>query len=380
MKKQIIVLLSVLFLASCSVEKYLIVEISNSLPIHREDEIVEIDKQSIWAKLKLTENDKIILLNKDNKQIPYQFAKNFNSDSREILIFPATVKSNAKSVYKLKRGTPESFEQKVNGRLVPERKDDFNWENDKVAFRMYGPALQATGEISGGIDIWAKRTNKLVADKWYADELSGKSSYHTDNGEGLDFYKVGPTLGAGAAAPFLNEKLWLSKNFINYEIIENGPLRITFRLKYDGEKIDEIGDVTGTRLISLDAGSQLNKIRQSYEFKTEKLPVAAGIVLRNSPDEQVSISSKKDFAAHAEPADKTNGILFEGLVSTSKFENIEKKSDHLLCIQTLKPLEEFTYYAGAGWSKFGYPTFEDWIKYLEEFSQKVQSPLTVSIK
>jgi len=29
------------------------------------------------------------------------------------------------------------------------------WENDRIAFRTYGPALQATGEKAVGYDIWA---------------------------------------------------------------------------------------------------------------------------------------------------------------------------------------------------------------------------------
>jgi len=46
------------------------------------------------------------------------------------------------------------------GRLVPERKDDFTWENNRSAFRLYGPALKATGEISNGMDFWAETYRK----------------------------------------------------------------------------------------------------------------------------------------------------------------------------------------------------------------------------
>ena len=196
----------------------------------------------------------------------YQITSNPEDETDSLLIFPAIVKANASSVYTIRKGKPGVFQSKVAGRLVPERKDDFNWENDRVAFRMYGPALQATGEISNGIDLWAKRTDRLVADKWYAEELSGKSTYHTDNGEGLDFYKVGPTLGAGAAAPYLNDQLWFSRNFTTYEILDKGPLRITFRLNYDAFNVDKLGEVSSTRIISLDAGSQLNKITQIHDF------------------------------------------------------------------------------------------------------------------
>ena len=37
---------------------------------------------------------------------------------------------------------------RVQARNVPERMDDFAWENDRVAYRVYGPALQATGRDS----------------------------------------------------------------------------------------------------------------------------------------------------------------------------------------------------------------------------------------
>ena len=259
-------------------------------------------------------------------------------------------------------------------------KDDFNWENDRVAYRMYGPALQATGEISSGIDIWAKRTDKLVADKWYADELSGKSTYHNDNGEGLDFYKVGPTLGAGAAAPYVDNQLWFSRNFENYTILDKGPLRITFRLDYGVFNAGPSGQLTSSRIISLDAGSQLNKIRQIYEFKSEKMPVAAGIVMRNSPDEEIFIDKNRNFAAHAEPADSLNGILYQAITAPTAFTDIEKKHNHLLGLQTVRPSEPFIYYSGGGWSKYGFKTFEDWVKYVSEFSEKLHSPLTIVIR
>ena len=265
------------------------------------------------------------------------------------------------------------------GRLVPERKDDFNWENDRVAFRMYGPALQATGEISSGIDLWAKRTDKLVADKWYADELAGRKTYHTDGGEGLDFYKVGPTLGAGAAAPYLDNQLWFSRNFNEYAILDKGPLRITFRLDYERFPVNNADSVSSVRIISLDAGSQLNKITQIHDFKAGSMPVAAGIVMRNSPEEQVSMDENKRWTAHAEPADSLNGILYQAIAVTAPFTSIEQTNNHLLGIQDVKSTVPFIYYAGGGWSKFGFETFGDWTKYVNEFTEKLQSPLTITI-
>lgn len=379
MKKILTGLFALVLITSCSSGKQLSVSVSNSLTADRDNEIVEISKNSVWSKLKLASHERIVVLDKTSSQVVYQIATDLSNPEDSLLIFPATVKAGGTSVYTIKKGKPEVFEPNVAGRLVPERKDDFNWENDRVAFRMYGPALQATGEISSGIDLWAKRTGKLVADKWYADELSGKSTYHNDNGEGLDFYKVGPTLGAGAAAPYQNSQLWFSKNFKDYEILDKGPLRITFRLSYESFPVDKIGDVISVRTISLDAGNQMNKIRQSFDFKAQTMPVAVGIVMRNTPGEQVFTDNSKKYAAHADPADVNNGTLYQGFTAPDSFTTLEPKNDHLLGIRLVKPQESFTYYSGGGWSKFGFDTFGDWVKYLEEFSQKLQSPLIITI-
>src|SRR5687767_4261811 len=57
-------------------------------------------------------------------------------------------------------------------RAVPERADDFAWENDLAAFRVYGPALRSKPENSG-IDCWLKRVEYPIIDKWYARDAKG---------------------------------------------------------------------------------------------------------------------------------------------------------------------------------------------------------------
>ena len=99
-------------------------------------------------------------------------------------------------------------------RLVPERKDDFAWENDKIAFRAYGPALRKSKENSG-IDCWLKRVNYPIINKWYKDSAAGKS-YHKDHGEGYDPYKVGDSRGCGGTA------LWLNGHMITSNVFKGG--------------------------------------------------------------------------------------------------------------------------------------------------------------
>ena len=58
---------------------------------------------------------------------------------------------------------PKEQQPKVYGRYVPERKDDFAWENEYAAFRLYGPALKPENP-SNGVDLWLKNSPALVID------------------------------------------------------------------------------------------------------------------------------------------------------------------------------------------------------------------------
>jgi len=98
---------------------------------------------------------------------------------------------------------------KAYGRYVRERFDDFAWENDRIAHRTYGKAVErGEGLISSSIDIWSKRTNKLVIDKWYM-----LGTYHLDSGEGFDDYSAGTSRGCGGDGLWGGEKLWPARGF-----------------------------------------------------------------------------------------------------------------------------------------------------------------------
>ena len=54
----------------------------------------------------------------------------------------------------------------AGGYVVPRRFDDLGWENDKMAFRVYGPQLRDLTEDSG-VDVWSKRVDEPVVYKWF---------------------------------------------------------------------------------------------------------------------------------------------------------------------------------------------------------------------
>ena len=132
--------------------------------------------------------------------------------------------------FKIVTGVRENYPAEAYGRTVPERYDDYAWENNKVAYRLYGPALETSPEklITPGIDVWVKCTDKLVIDEWYA-----RGKYHHNFGDGMDCYKVGVTLGSGASLPFVDGKFWMmDHNYATARTLDNGPIRTTVELPY----------------------------------------------------------------------------------------------------------------------------------------------------
>ncbi|HLY68076.1 MAG TPA: DUF4861 family protein, partial [Puia sp.] len=262
--------------------------------------------------------------------------------------------------------------QKTYCRYVPERKDDFAWENDRIAFRMYGKALEGTSEDAYGLDVWAKRTTRLILNERYK-----RGEYHIDHGDGLDFYHVGFSLGAGNIAPFVNDSIWYSKNYHSYRILDNGPLRSAFQLNYDewnvaGKKVKV------AKIISLDAGNQLNRVQADFTYTgSSELPVAVGIVKREDRGEEM-FSEKNGTMAYWEPQIGDNGITGVGSVFMQPVNETMTKAHLLANFQTKN--KQVIYYTGACWNKAGLITnAKEWFSYISSFKEKLQNPLIISI-
>ncbi len=336
---------------------------------------VEIKGSELLNKLDI-ENPKTLLLidESDKIEIPYQIIDTNKNGKLDGLIFQINLKQNQTKNIRIETGKSVkdySNLTKVYAKFVPERKDDFAWENDRIAFRMYGPALEATGEISNGIDVWVKSTKELILDKWYKGE-----DYHTDHGEGLDYYKVGPSLGCGGSALMESDTLNKSKNFVNWKLIANGPIRTMFQLSYAHRKYNG-AEVTEVKRISLDAGENLNKVQVTYNSKNENLIYknVIGIVKHPGLDSgKVFFDKEKGIFAYWEPTNKEHGNTAVGvLVNPKIIDKLKETNQHYLIV--LKPTKEnsFSYYTGAAWNKSGdFKNFNEWKNYLSIFNTKIK--------
>lgn len=357
------------------------ISVTNPTPLDREAEMVETAWKS-FSKAGFSTNNIQVISAQTGEEIPSQVVFAGKKKPQQV-IFPSGTAKGSESFFYLQKGQPATYEAKTFGRLAPERLDDFAWENNRVAYRMYGPALQATGEISSGIDIWGKRTDKLVINNWYK-----LNDYHKDHGEGMDFYGVGTTLGAGGAAPFINNTLYPSQNFIAYRVLDNGPLRTSFQLMYKPWKAGG-QTVTETKTISLDAGTFLNKIQETYMFKGNLLPIALGIAtLPGNHQEWHKAENEGSLLAYQQNGDYGSlniGVVLPAASQFGKIAATDKDhyghTGHVLLNTLYEKGKPFVYYQGGAWNKQGLiKSFDEWQQYLAAKLAALQAPLVVDVQ
>lgn len=285
-----------------------------------------------------------------------------------------TVTTGAKQVY-----TREQY--KAFGRFVRERFDDFAWENDRIAHRTYGKALETwEGEplSSSTIDIWSKRTPRMVINDWYLSD-----DYHADHGDGADFYSAGPSRGCGGSGLWADERLWTSRNFVNSRVLANGPIRVLFELTYEPFNVNGIS-VSEVKRLSLDAGSQLDRFQSTYKQFTrpgQAQKLTAGLGLKKTAGEQLEANAEQGWLLKWEKVEKNAGN--QGLAIVVPAKSFAKQTEDKLNHLVLSPVADdgtATYWAGFAWDKAGHITSaEAWKKYVDEFAQSLASPIEVSL-
>lgn len=341
-----------------------------------------------------------IIQDEGGQEVPYQRLANGQ------VIFPVSLEAHGKAVYKVVPGTPSPVGPIACGRHYPERLDDIAWENDKSGYRAYGPALQRTGEKAYGYDILVKNVKEPVLEQryameldkearaqiaaWYkagekakADSLARAISYHVDHGNGMDCYNVGPTLGGGTAALWVDSAIVYPYCYQDYEIIDNGPLRFTVRLTFPPTTIKDDTNVVETRVITLDAGSHLNRTEVTYEHLSQPAKVVAGIVIHPQNPDGYRYDQEKRYIAYADSTNNThagNGLIYVGAVFADSMQDACVDKEHVLGFNPYQPGSTFCYYWGSGWSKAGVPSMEAWCDYLSQYARCVSQPLQLTIK
>ena len=404
-------------------------------------ELISLSMSDVKAKLGNAtpkKGEAYIVKNKHGQQIGSQITHD------GILLIDASVRPHGSATYYVSIGKPYKHKVWTTGALYKIRKDDIAWENDRCAYRVYGPALQKTGERSFGTDIWVKNTPDTVVYERYIKDMNGNikgdkidakvrtlqkqekaekntakaeknaakaaalakqikvlqaesretdilSSFHLDHGNGLDPYRVGATLGLGAPSLMVGTQQYLPYCYKTYKILDNGPLRFTVELTYNPSTVGDMKNVVEHRIISLDKGSNFNKMTVWYDGLTTPTDFATGFPIHEEDTEMKTFA--KDYVSYADPTDNIEvnnsqvyvGVLFPEGIDHTYYQLFDKKHDgatgHALGLKRgLKNGEKYSYYFGAAWSKYDVRSYAEWQIRIKDYLDALKNPLQVEIK
>ncbi len=244
---------------------------------------------------------------------------------------------------------PADQKPRAVARFAPDRFDDLLWENDRVAHRIYGPTLQGREPPSGsGIDVWAKRV------RWpFMDRQLRFPNYHTDRGEGLDYYDVGRGRGAGGLGVWYDNKLWTSRNFQTHEILETGGDEARFKVGYAPWPVDVDRRVWESRTFSLPLGSNFTRMVSTLQSdQATPLTVAIGISKRQNDAGRgyVTRDAANGRLMFWEPNDPSHGSLgIAILVDPALVQGFAEDADNYMILLRITPGQPFVYYMGSAW-------------------------------
>ena len=342
----------------CASEKPLQIQVTNNLDINRSFETVEIDLDLLKSneELKLTAGKtyKISEVGTTSELVS-QLSDTDGDGTADVLLFQPTIDANSSKSFTIGLKDIEDQTDEIPtcySRFVPERTDDYAWENDRVAFRTYGPVAQKMiednvpgGTLSSGMDAWLKRIDYPIINKWYKKELETDGSYHEDDGEGLDNFHVGTSRGVGGIAIKVDTAYQFSRNFTDYKTIETGPIRTSFWIMYAPWKA---GDKT-----------------------IEK-------------DEETTTDVEEGWVSYWEPyfgSELGTGVVVPSSAMLGYDKYVTDAKDLSNLYAQLKVVDgEAVYYTGFGWKKSKqFSSKEEWNNYLKQFAKEINTPLQVEI-
>jgi len=280
----------------------------------------------------------------------------------------------AKAVLEKESRTPRAY-----ARLVPERLDDLAWENDRVAFRVYGPALRSKPEDSG-IDAWTKRVPYPILDAWYERDRLLKQSYHQDRGEGFDGYHVGDSRGCGGIGLWMDGKLITADTYRSATILWTSPQVAEFKTVYEYPIKIQGRPVYEHRLTRLRLNERLFEVslyfshapdRRAQPIRDFPIEIAIGLVSQDK-GASTTLDPKIGVVAQYEKFAGTSlgtGIILPAAqvlrMDTLPPTDAAQKHGHAVVFTKTDPEGRLAYRAGFAWAGDGdITTQEQWLKYL----------------
>jgi len=358
-----------------------LVRVTNTLDAVRPLETVEVTAEALAP---LVGRDALprLVVSDAGREVLSQAVDEDGDGAFDTIVFQAGFAPGQTREFMLALGEPRKpgfADYRVYGRFVRERHDDFAWENDRVAFRVYGPALETYEEeplTSSAVDAWSKSTTRLALDEWFLVD-----DYHRDHGEGGDFYPAGRSRGCGGSGLVVDGALAVSKNFRASRVLARGPIRLVFEVDYPEWQTPDL-QVEETKRVTLDAGSHLNRFQSFYRgLDGDSITWAAGIRLAEGVVPRVD--SERGILRTWENQTRYGDYGWLGcgvIVDPTLVVDTREVDGNQLVIARTPAGGPATWYAGSGWDRSG--RFADagaWDRYLDAFAARLRSPLRVEV-
>jgi unsaturated rhamnogalacturonyl hydrolase len=362
------------------------VSVTNDLDSARPGETVELSLAALMGRFRAEDLPRLSVVETGAaRAILVQAVDSDGNGLFDQLVFQADFAPRETKVFVLALGSPRTARKedyRVYGRFVRERFDDFAWENDRLAHRMYGPALETWEKeplTSSGVDVWAKRTHALVVNDWYMTD-----DYHHDNGTGGDFYSVGKTRGCGGTGLWRDGRLWVSKNFRETRVFASGPVRLVFELGYLAWEADGVR-VSERKRVTLDAGSNFNRFESRYAVEGgtadgSETVWAAGI--KKAPMAAVRTERERGILRTWEAFKGEDGHVGCAVVlDPASLVDVAEADGNILFVARTPAGSPAVHYAGFGWDKSGdFPDIGAWDRAVDAFARHLRSPLRIDVQ
>lgn len=373
------------------------ITVTNDLDLARPSETIAIPWSEINRALPGALIQKIVVKDSQGKLLPFQVTnvapeakdpKGVGIAYGELYFQHSFAKGEKQASFTVEKTdtVTQPFPAQTFARYVPERLDDFAWENDHVAHRTYGPALAAPDskgvgkEVleTSGLDIWFKRVAYPIVDRWYN---KGHDHYHYDEGEGMDMYNVGKSRGAGGTGVWDGKQLAVGRNYASWKVLANGPIRSIFELNYDswdanGVKVSEV------KRLTVDAGQDFDTMDSTFTFSgPSQLNVAIGLNKKPSDkneNEKIAVG-REGVTLTQWVTQATKGAFGTAVVVPSASGHAEDTWNELIVapVESGKPLR---YYIGAAWDRAGHArSAAEWAEKVKLQAARAAHPLKASV-
>lgn len=358
------------------------IEVKNPLDVARSAQTISLSLAEVRKHLPSVQVAKIVVRSDNGESVLSQLVDTDGDTKPDELVFQTDLKPSESRLFTLSEGTrsaPSRDQFKVYGRFVRERHDDFAWENDRIAHRVYGTALETWALeplTSSGVDLWVKRTPRLVIDDWYRLD-----DYHHDNGDGGDFYSVGASRGCGGLGVWDGKALRVSRNFSASRVLANGPIRLIFELDYPAWDVGAGVQVAETKRIVADAGQHFDRFQSTFKVTGKPTGLVLGIGIAKHDKGAIEVDPQGGILRSWEPFAGDNGHAGCAVIGVSgaAVGSAETENDRLL-LMALPTAGSVSYLTGSGWDKGeDVPNDSAWAALVAQAARGARTPAQVSL-